>query len=55
MTSKKNKLEELLRHLDSSAAMQQRMPDVLRERILNEVTQEASNAAIEAAQADQGW
>ena len=48
MTSKKNKLEELLRHLDSSAAMQQRMPDVIRERILTEVTQEANVAEVEA-------
>ena len=49
MTSKRNKLEDLLRHLESSAAMQQRMPDVIRERILNDVTQEASNAEVEAS------
>src|SRR5688572_29303386 len=49
MTSKRNKLEDLLRHLDSSAAMQQKMPDVIRERILNDVTQEASNAEVEAS------
>ena len=49
MTSKRNKLEDLLRDLDSSAAMQQRMPDVIRERILNDVTQEASTAEVEAS------
>jgi uncharacterized protein (TIGR03435 family) len=48
MTSKKNKLEELLRHLDSSAAMQQRMPDAVRERILNNVIKETNDPEVEA-------
>jgi uncharacterized protein (TIGR03435 family) len=48
MISKKNKLEDLLQHLDSSAALQQRMPDAIRERILNDVIQEASDAEVQA-------
>ena len=48
MTSKRNKLEDLLQHLDSSTAMQQRIPDAVRERILNNVIKETNDAEVEA-------